>query len=40
MKEKLGGKIMKAIVAQRPKMYNYDCHIDKKVKRTKTCVTK
>ena len=42
MKDKLDGKTLKAIVALRPKMYSYlrnDCHIDKKAKGTKKCVT-
>ena len=43
MKDKLDQKIMKTIVALRPKMHSYltnDCHIDNKAEGTKKCVTK
>ena len=43
MKDTLDQKIMKAIVALRPKMYNYltnDGHIDQAAEDTKKCVTK
>ena len=43
MKDTLDQKIMKAIVALRPKMYNYltnDGHIDQEAEDTKKCVTK
>ena len=43
MKYELGGKIMKEIMALRPKIYSYlkdDNHVDKEVKGTKKCVIK
>ena len=41
MKDELGGKIMKELVALRPKTYSYltdDCKEDKNAKGTKKCV--
>ena len=43
MKDELGGKIIQAIVALRPKVYSYltdDDHVDKKTTSTKKCVIK
>ena len=43
MKDELGGRIMKAFVALRPKTYSYltdDCKEDKKATGTKKCVIK
>ena len=43
MKDELGGKIIQAIAALRPKVYSYltdDDHVDKKTTGTKKCVIK